>query len=214
MMKRFIFSIFLLPLLLASPQTKAQGIMLTPKWTAQAQFTGYYVADKLGFYKEEGIDVCVQHPAISESSFSFMEKGRAPVVIMNLSYAFMERLAGARVVNVMQTSQENSLMLISHSPLKGEESLRNQKIAVWNHLSQKLLDRLAEHYALKQVECIIRKTKCFDFWERNVLFPKTKRSFFRTPKHPLPCPFPLNFSLLIITKKFGNLAKNRYICIV
>lgn len=64
------------------------------------------------------------------------------------------------------------------------------------------------------VLCIIRKTKCFDFWERNVLFPKTKRSFFRTPKHPLPCPFPLNFSLLIITKKFGNLAKNRYICIV
>lgn len=63
-------------------------------------------------------------------------------------------------------------------------------------------------------EVIIRKTKCFDFWERNVLFPKTKRSFFRTPKHPLPCPFPLNFSLLIITKKFGNLAKNRYICIV
>lgn len=62
-------------------------------------------------------------------------------------------------------------------------------------------------------ENIIRKTKCFDFWERNVLFPKTKRSFFRTPT-PLPCPFPLNFSLLIITKKFGNLAKNRYICIV
>lgn len=51
--------------------------------------------------------------------FFVMEKGRAPVVIMNLSYAFMERLAGARVVNVMQTSQENSLMLISHSPLKG-----------------------------------------------------------------------------------------------
>lgn len=33
-------------------------------------------------------------------------------------------------------------------------------------------------------DCIIRKTKCFDFWERNVLFPKTKRSFFRTPTLP------------------------------
>ena len=32
--------------------------------------------------------------------------------------------------------------------------------------------------------CIIRKTKCFDFWERNVLFSKTKRSFFRTPTPP------------------------------
>ena len=35
-----------------------------------------------------------------------------------------------------------------------------------------------------QPEVIIRKTKCFDFWERNVLFPKTKRSFFRTPTLP------------------------------
>ena len=73
---------------------------------------------------------------------------------------------------------------------------------------------IAENYIKAKTVTIIRKTKCFDFWERNVLFPKTKRSFFRTPKHPLPCPFPLNFSLLIITKKFGNLAKNRYICIV
>lgn len=37
---------------------------------------------------------------------------------------------------------------------------------------------------LDQYDHIIRKTKCFDFWERNVLFPKTKRSFFRTPTLP------------------------------
>ncbi len=153
-MKRFISSILLLTSLLATCKAQAQGITLTPKWTAQAQFAGYYAANKLGFYKEEGIDVRVQHPAISESSFSFMEKGRALVVVMNLSYAFMERLAGARVVNVMQTSQENSLMLISHSPLTGAKSLQKQKIAVWNHLSQKLLDQLALHYNLKQVEWI------------------------------------------------------------
>lgn len=79
------------------------------------------------------------------------------------------------------------------------------------HLSPEELEKL-EKLSLAG-RYIIRKTKCFDFWERNVLFPKTKRSFFRTPT-PLPCPFPLNFSLLIITKKFGNFAKNRYICIV
>lgn len=81
-------------------------------------------------------------------------------------------------------------------------------------ISHPLGERLAGQIQSVTQTNIIRKTKCFDFWERNVLFPKTKRSFFRTPKHPLPCPFPLNFSLLIITKKFGNLAKNRYICIV
>lgn len=78
---------------------------------------------------------------------------------------------------------------------------------------QPVMERIKQ-MLIEDSATIIRKTKCFDFWERNVLFPKTKRSFFRTPKHPLPCPFPLNFSLLIITKKFGNLAKNRYICIV
>ena len=40
------------------------------------------------------------------------------------------------------------------------------------------------HIAQLKQRYIIRKTKCFDFWERNVLFPKTKRSFFRTPTLP------------------------------
>lgn len=131
----------------------AQPIILTPKWTAQAQFTGYYVAEKMGFYKEEGLDVQVRHPSISESSFSYLKSGRSQAVVMNLSYALTEWAAGAKVVNVMQTSQENSLMLISHSPLKNISSLQNRKIAVWNHLSQELLEKLTNHYKL-QVEWI------------------------------------------------------------
>lgn len=143
----------LLLLMCFSTLMAAQSIIITPKWTAQAQFAGYYVADKMGFYKEEGLDVEIRHPAISESSFSFMEKGAAQVVVMNLSYALMERAKGARVVNVMQTSQENSLMLVSRSPLNGISSLQHKKIAVWNHLSQELLDQIARHYGL-QVEWI------------------------------------------------------------
>ena len=107
----------------------AQQIVFTPKWTAQAQFTGYYVADKMGFYKAEGLDVKIQHPSIAESSYSFLEKGRAQIVVMNLSYALTARAAGAKLVNIMQTSQTNSLILISHFPLKDVSSLRNQKIA-------------------------------------------------------------------------------------
>lgn len=96
-------------------------------------------------------------------------------------------------------------MCVAFLPSKADEGMWLLQLMQEQHLA----DRMKA-----QGLNIIRKTKCFDFWERNVLFPKTKRSFFRTPKHPLPCPFPLNFSLLIITKKFGNLAKNRYICIV
>ena len=153
-MKRLSFIGKLLILFSFFPATaNAQSITITPKFTAQAQFAGYYVAEKMGFYKEEGLDVRIQHSSISESSFSFLQSGRAQAVIMNLSYALTERISGTRVVNIMQTSQENSLMLISHSPLKGLGSLQNRKIAVWNHLSQNLLNQLAKHYKL-QVEWI------------------------------------------------------------
>lgn len=128
---------------------QAQSIILTPKWTAQAQFAGYYVAEKMGFYKEEGLDVQVKHPSLSESSFSFLSKGTSQAIVMNLSYAFTEWVAGAKVVNILQTSQENSLMLVSQSPVANITSLQQKKIAVWNHLSQELLDRIATLYKLQ-----------------------------------------------------------------
>ncbi len=114
----------------------AQSVTLIPKWTAQAQFAGYYVAEKMGFYKEEGLDVHVKHPSHSENSFQYLKEGEPQAVITNLSQALMEYFAGKRIVNILQTSQENSLMLVSHSPLKGIPSLQHREIAVWNHLTQ------------------------------------------------------------------------------
>lgn len=76
MMRQYIF--FLLLILLYVPTIQGQRITITPKWTAQAQFTGYYVADKMGFYKEEGLDVRIIHPAISESSFSVLQNREKP----------------------------------------------------------------------------------------------------------------------------------------
>lgn len=127
----------------------AQSITLIPKWTAQAQFAGYYVAEKMGFYKEEGLDVHIKHPSHSENSFLYLKEEEPQAIITNLSQALMECLAGKQIVNVMQTSQRNSLMLVSHSPLKGISSLQYKEIAVWNHLSQELLEQVANKYLLQ-----------------------------------------------------------------
>ena len=61
------------------------------------------------------------------------------------------------------------------------------------------MKKKSEGKTRKCLTFIIRKTKCFDFLERNVLFPKTKRSFFRTPKRPYPVPLRLisHFKLLL-----------------
>lgn len=146
MMRQYIF--FLLLILLYVPTIQGQRITITPKWTAQAQFTGYYVADKMGFYKEEGLDVRIIHPAISESSFSVLQNGKSQVAVMNLSFALTARASSAKIINIMQTSQENSLMLVSRHPLNDIASLKQKDIAVWNHLSQNLLDRISARYQL------------------------------------------------------------------
>lgn len=147
-MKQLHYLYIILLIILFTDTGKAQSLVLTPKWTAQAQFAGYYVADRLGFYKDEGLDVRIEHPSMSESSFSRLQNGDSQIAVMNLSFALTARAEGARVVNIMQTSQENSLILVSHTPLKNVSSLQGQKIAVWNHLSKNLLDRVAGHYHL------------------------------------------------------------------
>ena len=133
---------------LMTDTANAQSITLIPKWTAQAQFAGYYVAEKMGFYKEEGLDVHIKHPSHSENSFLYLKEDAPQAVITNLSQALIAYQKGNRTVNIMQTSQENSLILVSHSPLKGISSLQHKDIAVWNHLSQELLDQVANKYLL------------------------------------------------------------------
>ena len=150
---RIIACILLLSVFSLINVVHAQSVTLIPKWTAQAQFAGYYVAEKMGFYKEEGLDVHVKHPSHSENSFQYLKEGEPQAVITNLSQALMEYFAGKRIVNILQTSQENSLMLVSRSPIKGISSLQHKKIGVWNHLSQELLDQIANKYQL-QVEWI------------------------------------------------------------
>ena len=40
--------------------TKAQKLVFTPQWTAQAQFVGYYVASSKGFYQDRrrAVTIC------------------------------------------------------------------------------------------------------------------------------------------------------------
>lgn len=148
-MKKHWYTYFILLALTTLPYfMQGQSVTLLSKWTAQAQFAGYYVADKMGFYKEEGLEVRIEHPTTSESSFSLLQKGQAQVAVMNLSFALTAPDTDIQLVNIMQTSQENSLMLVSRQPINDIKVLRHQEIAVWNHLSDELLDKIASYYKL------------------------------------------------------------------
>lgn len=132
-MKRILLSLLaLLVLGSAGFAQKRTKIVFSPQWTAQAQFAGYYVADSLGFYSEEGLDVTIKHPTKTTSSLSRLADGECNIITMHLMSALRAREEGIDIVNVLQTSQQNALMVVSNTPLYGNpENLRGKTLGTW-----------------------------------------------------------------------------------
>ena len=108
-----------------------QKLVFTPQWTAQAQFVGFYVASNMGYYKEAGLDVVIKHPSASKPSINYLTEGESQFITLNLVSAMSFIDNGIPLVNVLQMSQQNNLMIVSHTPLNGKESLRGKKVGHW-----------------------------------------------------------------------------------
>ncbi len=120
-----------LSVLCSTIATAQNKVALTLQWSAQAQFTGYYVAQAKGFYKDAGLDVTIKHPASSKSSVEYLRSGQCQFATIQLLAAMKEIDKGMQLVNVLQTSQQNGAVIVSHEPLKGLQSLCGKKVGHW-----------------------------------------------------------------------------------
>jgi NitT/TauT family transport system substrate-binding protein len=128
-MNKFLIITLLLSLSLIG---RAQRIVFTPQWTPQAQFAGYYVAFDKGFYKEAGVDVDMQHPSASYSAFNRLFEGSSDIITQQLVQAMVEIDRGIPLVNILQTSQQNGLMLVSRTDsIRTLDDFRGKKVGVW-----------------------------------------------------------------------------------
>lgn len=120
---------------------RAQQIVLTPQWAAQSQFAGYYVAQEMGFYKEAGVDVVIEHATTSEKAINRLLSGKSNAITMMLFDAMYQIEHGAEIVNVLQTSQRSGhVIVVRNDDLKKIEDLRGKRVGVWksnfNYLTQ------------------------------------------------------------------------------
>ena len=100
---------------LLSYVVQAQQIVFTPQWTPQGQFAGYYAALENGYYADAGLDVCIQHPSTSYSSISMLKDGVSDVITCELIQALMEAENDVKMVNILQTTQHSTLVLVSRA---------------------------------------------------------------------------------------------------
>lgn len=130
MTKYHIISYFIL--LFLSLTTEGQQIVFTPQWLPQSQFAGYYVAQEKGFYKEEGIEVIIQHPSPSNPAVKRLQENSSNIITLQLLQAMVEIDKGTPLIHILQTSQRNGLMIISRSStIKTFKDLKGKKVGVW-----------------------------------------------------------------------------------
>ena len=110
----------------------AQKITFSPQWSAQSQFAGYYAALEKGFYDEAGLDVSIVHPSNSYSSINMLKDGTTDFITCELIQAMMASDKGIRLVNLLQTPQHTTLVLISHDKdIHQMSDLAGRKIGTW-----------------------------------------------------------------------------------
>lgn len=148
-MKKLNFFIFALTLLTISANAQ-QKVRFMPHWTPQAQFAGYYVAKELGFYEEAGLDVEIKHVSTSStrSSMNYMLYNEVDITTQQLIPALVERSNGNKIVNIFQTSQNCSLMLVSHNKIDGIQSISGMKIGRWKSGFSEIAEMFINDYSI------------------------------------------------------------------
>lgn len=129
-MKNFITLLCLV--FVSSIQIHAQQITFTPQWTPQSQFAGYYAALENGYYSEAGLDVSIVHPTASYSSMSMLKDGTSDIITSELIQAMMTSDNDHGLVNLLQTTQHSTLVLIARAgDVRQLSDLAGCRIGTW-----------------------------------------------------------------------------------
>ncbi|MEM1152991.1 MAG: ABC transporter substrate-binding protein, partial [Pseudomonadota bacterium] len=104
-------------------------------WTPQAQFLGYYVADVLGYYEEEGLAVDIIPGGPTTQTTELLLSRDVDAVNEWLSTALAARQSGLPIINVAQLLQHTGFALICHRDrgIRQPLDLKGKVIGVWNN---------------------------------------------------------------------------------
>ncbi|QSH41752.1 ABC transporter substrate-binding protein [Lentisphaerota bacterium ZTH] len=110
-----------------------KSVTLTLHWLPQAQFAGYYMALKKGFYQQQGLDVKILHKKPHESIFELLKKRKTDFITVFLSTAIKARSQGLDLVNTGQISQKSALVFVARkdSNIKTIKDMHGCKVGIW-----------------------------------------------------------------------------------
>lgn len=133
MIRQRLYLLLIIATLAAVQQASAQDetIVFTPQWTAQAQFTGYYVAEAKGFYREAGVKVRIEHPSVTQPAIIRLLNNECQAITQQLCQAMEVVDGGTPLVNILQTSMNNAMVIVS---ARGKDPLtqKGSRVGIWS----------------------------------------------------------------------------------
>ena len=113
-------------------QDELVDVCFQSKWFPQAQFAGYFVAQSLGYYEEEGLNVTILdggnvNPTVQVAS------GNCDFGTDWIANMLVQREQGLNVIQIAQIYQEAGyrMVALSDSGIESFADLAGQKVGVW-----------------------------------------------------------------------------------
>jgi NitT/TauT family transport system substrate-binding protein len=109
-------------------------VTFLPQWTPQAQFAGYYVAIKKGFYQKRGIDLRLLAGGPDNPPADMLVRRKTDFTTMFLSDAIKLRDKGVDIVNVAQIGQTSGFILVARksSGILSPRDLNGKRVSLWS----------------------------------------------------------------------------------
>lgn len=126
-MKRTLMTLLLAVSATACAQSRTVNIGLG--YIPNVQFTPFYVADKLGYFKAEGLNVKFQHGYISEL-MPLLLQGKLDFVVGDPEDAIFARNQGANVKYIMAMYQKSPVTVFSLKPLNAAADLKGKTVGI------------------------------------------------------------------------------------
>ncbi|MDD4806207.1 MAG: ABC transporter substrate-binding protein [Candidatus Cloacimonetes bacterium] len=122
-----------------------------PKWQPQAQFAGFYMAKKMGFYEQHGLDVQVQNTLGGNQPVEQLLAGNGDVVHLDLLSAMSINKDSTVVVCIGQISQNSAIQLVGRKSrgIRSVEDFKGKKLGLWRSGSNLIVRAYLQHLGIE-----------------------------------------------------------------
>ena len=141
---------------IAEDCTETDTVRLQLQWVAQAQFAGYFVADDLGFYADQCLDVEILEGAVEIVPQQVLATGGAEFGLAWVPKALVSREQGADIVNIAQVFERSGTLEVSFkdSGITTPEDWAGKTVGNWGFGNEYELTAAIAKFDVADVELI------------------------------------------------------------